>query len=169
MTTPSAMLVYSRSLVPRPPAFLPLLTSLAWEGSGNETSTVAYCLKMVLCIVIGCSNRSCHAKDVPFYRIPKIITYWSPRDYELTKKGRDGFLAAIVRDDLTGKVSANVASWPFLWAPAVHLVLCFSPYPLRLQLLCNRVEKDLARLDRFLCPLQECSQVNQIAGQSACG
>ena len=59
---------------------------------------------MVLCVVIGCSNRSGRDKGVSFYRIPKIITHRGQRDYELTKKRRDGFLAAISRDGLTEKV-----------------------------------------------------------------
>ena len=55
-------------------------------------------LAMVLCVVIGCSKRSGCDKDVSFYRIPKIVTHRGKQEYELTKKRRAGFLAAISRD-----------------------------------------------------------------------
>ena len=62
---------------------------------------------MVLCVVIGCSKRSGRDKDVSYYRIPVVIRHQSEREYELSKKRRDGFLAAISRDDLTEKILRN--------------------------------------------------------------
>ena len=59
---------------------------------------------MVLCIVVGCSNRSGRDKGVSFYRIPVVRSAAagrSPREVELSKARRAGFLAAISRDDLT--------------------------------------------------------------------
>ena len=53
---------------------------------------------MVLCIVKGCSKRSVRDKDVSFYRIPKIVTQRGEQEYEMTKKRRAGYLAAICRD-----------------------------------------------------------------------
>ena len=50
---------------------------------------------MVLCVVLGCSNRSGRNKDVSFYRIPSVITNRGPRDKELSMKRRDGYIAAI--------------------------------------------------------------------------
>ena len=44
---------------------------------------------MVLCVVIGCSERD---KDVSFHRIPAIIRHSDKRDFELSKKRREGFL-----------------------------------------------------------------------------
>ena len=61
-------------------------------------------VEMMLCIVIGCSKRSGRDKDVSFYRIPKVITHKGKCDYELSKKRRDGFIAAIFREGLTEKV-----------------------------------------------------------------
>ena len=55
---------------------------------------------MVLCVVIGCSKRSERDKDVSFYRIPAIIKHTDKRDYELSKKRREGFFAAISREDV---------------------------------------------------------------------
>ena len=52
---------------------------------------------MVLCAVIGCSKCSGRNKDVSFYRIPKVIAHRGKQEYELTKKRRAGFLAAISR------------------------------------------------------------------------
>ena len=60
---------------------------------------------MVLWVVIGCSKRSGHG--VSFYRIPKIISHRGQRDYELSKKRINGFLAALLMDDLTEKVLEN--------------------------------------------------------------
>ena len=55
---------------------------------------------MILCVVNGCSKRSGLDKDVSFFRIPKVISYNGRREYELTKKRRAGFLAAISREGL---------------------------------------------------------------------
>ena len=62
---------------------------------------------MVLCIVLGCSKRSGRDKDVSFYRIPKVITGRGKQEYELSKKRRDGYLAAISRDNLREKILEN--------------------------------------------------------------
>ena len=70
---------------------------------------------MVLCVVVGCSNRSGrdkrgHKKDrkkCRFFRIPGIIRHMDKRDLELTTKRRDGYLAAISRDYLTAEMLDN--------------------------------------------------------------
>lgn len=67
---------------------------------------------MVLCAVVGCSNRSGRGKKkdhekVRFFRIPAIIRHTDKRDLELSTKRRDGFLAAISRDDLTAAMLEN--------------------------------------------------------------
>ena len=57
---------------------------------------------MVLCVIFGCSNRSERDKHVSYYKIPSVITHTNDdRDRELSTKRRDGFLAAISREDLT--------------------------------------------------------------------
>ena len=40
-------------------------------------------------------------KKISFYRIPAVIRHTDKRDLELSTKRRDGYLAAISRDDLT--------------------------------------------------------------------
>ena len=62
---------------------------------------------MVLCVMIGCSKRSGHDKDVSFYRIPSVLTHLGKKDYKLSKRRRDGFLAAISWDDLTESILKN--------------------------------------------------------------
>ena len=67
---------------------------------------------MVLCAAVGCSNRSGqgHNKDrkkVRFFRIPAIIRHTDKRDLELSTKRRNGYLAAISRDDLTAEMLEN--------------------------------------------------------------
>lgn len=56
---------------------------------------------MVICIVVGCSKRSDRDKDVSFFRIPSVRYGRSSEELELSKKRREGFLAAISRADLT--------------------------------------------------------------------
>ena len=55
---------------------------------------------MVICIVVGCSKRSDRDKDISFYRIPSVRKGRSEKEFELSKKWREGFLAAISRADL---------------------------------------------------------------------
>lgn len=92
---------------------------------------------MVMCIVLGCSKRSGRDKDVSFYRVPKVITSRGKQEYELTKKRRDGFLAAISRDGLKKTILENdrICSRHFVsgkpaylhdesnpdWLPSLHL------------------------------------------------
>ena len=56
---------------------------------------------MVLCIVVGCSSRSGRDKDVSFFRIPVVRRGRSDRELQLSKARRDGYLAAISREDMT--------------------------------------------------------------------
>ena len=58
---------------------------------------------MVLCIVFGRSERSGRDKDVSFFRIPKVITNKGKDLEKLSRKRREGFLAAVRRCDLTEK------------------------------------------------------------------
>ena len=62
---------------------------------------------MVLCVVVGCSSRSGRDEGVSFYRIPTVVTTRGSAERELTQKRRDGYLAAISRDDLTEKILPN--------------------------------------------------------------
>ena len=63
--------------------------------------------RMVLCLVFGCSKCSGRDKDVSFFRIPKIIHNKGETVYSLSKKRREGFLAAISRVGLTEKIMKN--------------------------------------------------------------
>jgi len=55
---------------------------------------------MMLCAVIGCSKRSERDKDVSFHRLPAVHDREGKEDFELRKKQRDGYLAAISREDI---------------------------------------------------------------------
>ena len=55
---------------------------------------------MVLCVVIGCHKRSERDKDVSFHRLPAVHDREGKEDFELRKKRRDGYLAAISREDI---------------------------------------------------------------------
>ena len=69
---------------------------------------------MVYCCIVGCFNCSdqgpgCHRNlcpnqegdhNVSFYRIPAIIQNQGKLELELSKRRRDGFVAAISREDL---------------------------------------------------------------------
>ena len=64
-------------------------------------------LTIVICVIVGCSNRSDHLFDqdtpdeekIHFFSIP-AVTCHQGKDYKLRKKQKDGFLAAISREDL---------------------------------------------------------------------
>ena len=62
---------------------------------------------MVICIVFGCSKRSDRDKDVSFYRIPAVREGRGTAEQELSKRQREGFLAAISREDLTDSKIEN--------------------------------------------------------------
>ena len=92
---------------------------------------------MVLCLVLGCSKRSGRDKDVSFFRVPKVIKNRGKQEYELSKRRRDGFLAAISRDGLKKTILDNdrICSRHFIsgkpaylydqtnpdWLPSLHL------------------------------------------------
>ena len=93
---------------------------------------------MVMCVVIGCSKRSGRDKDVSFYRIPKVISHRGKQEYEMTKRRRAGYLAAISREGLRGtRILENdrICSRHFIsgkpaylyddanpdWLPSLHL------------------------------------------------
>ena len=59
---------------------------------------------MILCIVVGCSKRSGRDKDVSFYRIPKIIRNRGGETRKLSEMRRNGFVAAVSRQDITVKI-----------------------------------------------------------------
>ena len=62
-------------------------------------------IKMVLCAVYGCNNRSECNKDVSYYSIQSAITHTHDEcDRELSTKQRNDWLAAISREDLTVEV-----------------------------------------------------------------
>ena len=62
---------------------------------------------MIIRIVVVCLNRSGRDKDVSFYGIPLIQTTRSEREFQLSKARREGFLAAISRQDLTNSKLEN--------------------------------------------------------------
>ena len=55
---------------------------------------------MVICAIVGCSNRSDDGSGLSFYGIPTVTDRYGKAELELRKKQRDGFLAAISREDL---------------------------------------------------------------------
>ena len=66
---------------------------------------------MVICVIIGCSNHfDCSSSQdlsnkekIRFFSIPTVTCHQGKEDYELIKKQKDGFLAAISREDLDAK------------------------------------------------------------------
>ena len=55
---------------------------------------------MVICVVVGCSKRSDRDKDVSFHRTPTVRRHYGERELELSIRRRDGYLAAISREDI---------------------------------------------------------------------
>ena len=84
---------------------------------------------MVLCVVFGCSKRSGRDKDVSFFRIPKVIYNKGDKIQQLSRRRRDGYLAAISRLGLTEKILKNdrVCSKHFVSGKPVDLLEDTSP------------------------------------------
>ena len=59
---------------------------------------------MILCVILACHNRSGRYKGISFFRIPAVITHRGPQDLELSKKRRNGYIAAISRENITETV-----------------------------------------------------------------
>ena len=55
---------------------------------------------MVICMVISCSMQSDRDKGISFYRIPAVIRDCYECELELSIRRRDGFLAAVSREDI---------------------------------------------------------------------
>ena len=55
---------------------------------------------MVQCAIVGCKKRSEVDHDVSYHRIPAVREDRSEREFELVKRRREGFVAAISRIDL---------------------------------------------------------------------
>ena len=62
---------------------------------------------MVLCVVIGCSNRS-DRDNFRFFRLPKIVTGRGKQMLSLTTERQLAWLKAISRDDITKEKLSNV-------------------------------------------------------------
>jgi len=58
-------------------------------------------------VILGCSKRSGRDKDVSFFRLPKVVSNKGEEIYSLSKRRRDGFLAAISRVGLTDTILKN--------------------------------------------------------------
>ena len=58
---------------------------------------------MVLCIVVGCGNKSVKQNSVGFFRIPSVIKNQGEEQEELTRERRNRWIAAISRDDINSK------------------------------------------------------------------
>ena len=62
---------------------------------------------MVICAMIGCSNRS-DRDDVRFFQLPKIVTCRGEQMLSLTTERQLAWLKAILRDDITKERLSNV-------------------------------------------------------------
>ena len=79
---------------------------------------------MVICVVpvVCCSKRSDGNKDVLFHRIPTVRRYYGKCELELSIKRRDGYLAAISRENIARYLNAlekyRICSRHFVDEPA---------------------------------------------------
>ena len=61
---------------------------------------------MVLCMIVGCSNKSGRHK-VSFYRVPTVVKNQGEFMEELTAERRRKWISAVSREDLTDKILEN--------------------------------------------------------------
>ena len=78
---------------------------------------------MVICVVVGCSKHSDSDKDVSFLRIPTVRRHYGKRELELSIRRRDGYLAAISREniDVNELEKYRICSRHFVENPRVDL------------------------------------------------
>ncbi|XP_077529057.1 uncharacterized protein LOC144141336 isoform X6 [Haemaphysalis longicornis] len=92
---------------------------------------------MVICAMVGCSNRTCWAKSTNrnFFRLPKIVEHQGQRTKELCERRRRLWLARINRSDLNEGAGVRVCGAHFVmgrpaklwqewdpdWAPSLLL------------------------------------------------
>ena len=62
---------------------------------------------MVLCIVVGCGNRSGHDKGIYFACVPTVVTNRGEEAEILSQEGRSRWISAISRADLTDEILNN--------------------------------------------------------------
>ena len=62
---------------------------------------------MVLCLIVGCGNRSGRNKGLDFAKVPSIIENQGNEARELSAERRSRWISAISRDDLTDTIFEN--------------------------------------------------------------
>lgn len=62
---------------------------------------------MVLCLIVGCGNRSGRNKGLYFAKVPSIIENQGNEARELSAERRSRWISAISRDDLTDTILEN--------------------------------------------------------------
>ena len=75
---------------------------------------------MVICAMIGCSNRSDRDK-VHFFRLPKVVTDRGEQMLSLTIERQLAWLKAISRDDITKEKLSNVFVCERYFFSGIHL------------------------------------------------
>ena len=74
--------------------------------SVNKTKSPFAC-KMVLCMIVGCANRSGRDNGVHFARVPSVVTNQGKEAENLSRERRSRWISAISRDDLTDDILEN--------------------------------------------------------------
>ena len=62
---------------------------------------------MVLCMIVGCANRSGRDKGVYFVRVASVVTNRGKEAENLSREKRSRWVSAISRDDLTDDILEN--------------------------------------------------------------
>ena len=74
--------------------------------SVNKTKALFAC-RMVLCMIVGCPNRSGRDKGVYFARVPSVVTSQGKEAENSSRERRSRWISAISRDDLTDDILEN--------------------------------------------------------------
>ena len=69
----------------------------------NKTKAPFAC-KTVLCMIVGCANRSGRNNGVYFARVPSVVTNQGKEAENLSRERRSRWISAISRDDLTDDI-----------------------------------------------------------------
>ena len=94
-----------------------------------HASTILVHIAMVICVVVGCSKRSDRDHDISFHWIPAVVRHTDKWELELSKRRRDGYLAAISREglDVNNLGKYRICSRHFISGEPAKLFDCTNP------------------------------------------
>ena len=67
----------------------------------NYFVDILKCFVMVLCLIVGCSNKSGRSENISIFRVPTVVINQGKDAEELSKQRRSLWISAISRNNIT--------------------------------------------------------------------